>query len=187
MHRSYATIIFILNEVGFSSQWELLKLSSLSALWEIDKRLSNLEDLKIVERVSEHDDDYCVIKQYWRTEHRTSPNLPKLYKIAPQFKDIINTFSEEMRERYIWKGTFVETMKRKARYESFYKNKAETISNQKDAELTKLGNCIECKKIIREGSDIGTDFQKPAAGYVCTHCWTHANDKTKIQWMQSKQ
>ncbi len=187
MHRSYATIIFILNEIGFSSQWELLKLSNLSALWEVDKRLKNLESLNIVGRVTERDDDYCVIKRYWKIEHPTSPKMPKLYKITPQFKKIIKIFAEEMRDRYIWKSTFVETMKRKARYESFYKNQAEKIFDHKNAELTKLGNCIECKKIIRAGSVVGTHFQKPTAGYVCLHCWDHVSDETKKQWMQSKQ
>jgi hypothetical protein len=187
MHQSYATIIFILNEIDFSSQCELLKISNLSILREVDNRLRTLESLNIVGRVNKKDDDYCIIKPYWRIEHPTSPYMPNLYKISPQFKDIIKTFAEEMSDRYIWKSTFVATMKRKARYESFYKNEAEKIFDHKNAEAAKLGNCIECNKIIREGSEKGEDFQKPKAGYVCPYCWEHASDETKIKWMQSKQ
>lgn len=175
-------IIFALSTLGFSSYWELSKHFGLKDMTCLRASISQMESMNIIVRVEEKDEDYQLIREFWKYEHPTCPNLSQkirkntlagnreqkdrfttLFRLSDQFFPVVKQYYQILLKRFISPVELKYALAKRKRFEVFY-------DKHKDRPLHYSRQCAECGKALYTSEIICWITDEYA---ICADCKRH--------------
>jgi len=177
-------IIYGLLHLKYSSYWELSKKLSIGNFNHVNKVLGDLEVVGIIQELKQIDDDYQIIKSFWKDEHKTASVFPKMFKLQNWFLPIAEAYSDLILDKYITKREFHMIKNRKDRYLQHLKIVKAQLKLNKEQEADAFGRCYNCNKLIRKEAKKGIDYHNFPIGLICNLCNTNHKEKWQ-EWIHS--
>ena len=158
----------------------MLRLDNIQYMW---KTVSNLESAGIIEQIRAENEDYEIIKNFWREEHPTSPKTPKMFTLRKDFAEIIDAYKDAITKQFFSVHELSMIAARKRRWQDFssqVKKQKQFLVNRK---AVSAGSCFVCDKIIKKNDVLGMDYHSYAKGFVCRTCQAKATKKQIRKWI----
>lgn len=186
IHKTYAKILYALNEIEFSSATELAKPKGiyLGSMYEIDRGLGYLGSYGIISPILETNSRCKAIQRYWSKLYPTSPENPTWYEISPVFKYVVDLYADDFRQKFIWSSQLHKILQRKKTLDVEYQEALKDIHDERLREENKIGNCTVCNKIITNNDGKGS-YHSFGDILCCDHCYRNRVETSMVsEWMR---
>ena len=187
LRKYHAKIIYSLFKINFASKHFLKKKAGLRNHDWVDKLFADLESYSIVRKIERTDEDYNVKIKFWQSEFKnthTKKNVD-LYRITNEFLPVIEAFSRIIEKRYFSILELRSFQRFNNNYEKYSTNVKERLAQIRSDNKLKLGNCIECKKIVFKSEKKGKGgYHLFNAGLVCDKCKINLLRIKRKEWIR---
>lgn len=185
INKYHSKVMYSLNMLKFSSYWELsVKLNMNMDM--LRRSIADLENFNIVKELKEEDHKYRSITEYWHNRYPTSPKLPTLFMLNPQYSKIVELYKHIIFKKYITVTEYNYLNHRNNDFKTYYEGLKNKINGLRTKEEEAIGKCKACGKLIIKKSVRGKDYYKFSIGLICNLCKRSANKEVTQQWMSQK-
>jgi len=169
----HSKILYSIFKLQFASKHYMKRRAGLHNNDWMEKIFQELESHSIIKKIRKHDEDYDIIIKFWTNEFKNThrKKVVDLYHITKEFQPVIQAFSNTIEDRYFSRPELTYLYNLRKRYELYADGVRKNLKLAQSENAKKLGNCIECGRIIRKGEKKGTGgYHKFNAGLVCHQC-----------------
>ena len=182
-YKYHTQILQVFYQTTFTSISELRKFTDVLDRSHINRCLDYFIHDGIIRIFSKRDPDYQLAENFWKSHYKTSPYTPQLFIINPSWISILKIF-ESLLSRFSSNNILSEISRRSNAY-TRYKDEVESErSTYLKLKKGSVGECHECKKLIRADAIRGKDYHKYHIGLICDRCNRLADNDKIREWIK---